>query len=113
MKKSKIHILKEDMKIHIFFFLRKYSWIGCGFMLARIQKGIQKIAEAGLFALLFFAWYSLENEIPGEINVIAGEEGQFNFDVPVTFTVEDEVQDVFDNMAPVTEGNTFGIYHDL
>ena len=46
MKKSKIHILKEDMKIHIFFFLRKYSWIGCGFMLARIQKGIQKIAEA-------------------------------------------------------------------
>ena len=105
MKKSKIHILKEDMKIHIFFFLRKYSWIGCGFMLARIQKGIQKIAEAGLFALLFFAWYSLENEIPGEINVIAGEEGQFNFDVPVTFTVEDEVQDVFDNMAPVTEGN--------
>ena len=105
MKKSKIHILKEDMKIHIFFFLRKYSWIGCGFMLARIQKGIQKIAEAGLFALIFFAWYSLENEIPGEINVIAGEEGQFNFDVPVTFTVEDEVQDVFDNMAPVTEGN--------
>lgn len=76
MKKSKIHILKEDMKIHIFFFLRKYSWIGCGFMLARIQKGIQKIAEAGLFALLFFAWYSLENEIPGEINVIAGEEGR-------------------------------------
>ena len=74
-------------------------------MLARIQKGIQKIAEAGLFALLFFAWYSLENEIPGEINVIAGEEGQFDFDVPVTFTVEDEVQDVFDNMAPVTEGN--------
>ena len=41
-------------------------------MLARIQKGIQKIAEAGLFALLFFAWYSLENEIPGEINVRKG-----------------------------------------
>ncbi len=69
-------------------------------MLAKIQKGIQKIAEAGFFALLFFAWYSLENEIPGEINVIAGEEGQFDFDVPVTMTAEDKVLDVFDNMAP-------------
>lgn len=79
-------------------------------MLAKIQKGIQKVAEAGFFALLFFAWYSLENEIPSEINVVAGEEEQFDFGVPVTMTAEEGAKDVFDNMAPKTDTEKITIH---
>ena len=81
-------------------------------MLARIQKGIQKIAEAGFLALLIFAWSSLENEIPAEINVVAGEEGQFDFGVPVTMAAEEGVQDVFDNMAPESDDDEVLIHKD-
>ena len=81
-------------------------------MLAKVQKGIQKIAEAGFFALLFFAWYSLENEIPSEINIVAGEEEQFDFGVPVTMTAEEGAKDVFDNMAPKTDTDEITIHKE-
>lgn len=81
-------------------------------MLAKIQKLIQKVAEAGFFVLVFFAYYSLENAIPGDINVVAGEEEQFNFGVPVTMTAQEGVEEVFDNLAPDMDGEEVTIHTD-
>lgn len=81
-------------------------------MLAKIQKLIQRAAAAGFLVLVFFAYFSLKNAIPGEINVVAGEEEQFNFDVPVTMTAKEGAEEVFDNLAPDIDGEEITINND-
>ena len=79
-------------------------------MFFKIQRAIQKLAKLCMFGLVFFAYVTLENEIPSKINVVAGGTEQFDFKVPVTFTAKSDEAEVFDNLAPKMHGKEVTIH---
>lgn len=79
-------------------------------MFIKIQKAIQKLAKLCMFALVLFAYITLENEIPSNINVVAGKTQQFDFKVPVTLTAKSDEVEVFDNLAPKVQGDKVTIH---
>ena len=72
-------------------------------MTGKLQRIIQHTAQLLFCAVAVFAWLSLDNAIPSEINVIAGKEEKFDFDVPVTFSTQEGTAEVFDNLSPKQE----------
>ncbi|MCF2641947.1 SpoIVB peptidase [Roseburia hominis] len=79
-------------------------------MLIKVQRAIQKMAKFGMFLLIFFSYYTLQNEIPSKINVVAGKTEQFDFKVPVTFSAKSDEAEVFDNLAPKMQGDEVTIH---
>ena len=63
-----------------------------------------------MFALVLFAYITLENEIPANRNVVAGKTQQFDFKVPVTLTAKSDEVEVFDNLAPKVQGDKVTIH---